>query len=787
MRYCELCQAFYIDTTTGGLAERTTQGDIAEFFILTALSDESSDLLPTNRSSFDKWYSGTNNQQPRIWNAFKKDYDESAYCAELESAFGDDDNLLIVAKRLGIKVGQGKRLNTGRFAVAVARQMYAFSMKKGETDNLIPDIYAVSEVEVDFSDYIQKSTDRYNVMKLIGGSEVPLEDYFVCNTLGEKPRVFADKKQIKCESIDNATIEGIRNMYQNARVPYDNRKSILIGSGGSGKTLMLQHLFLDGIERYSETGLMPIFLELRYFTQSDDIESFIVQTVNSRDESFTAEVVHQFLMEGKCPILMDGFDEIDPSDMNDFQTKLKEFTDNKYPRTQVILASRECEAISGLRGYKGLYVWPFDPDKSVKLIDKILLANGEQDAKPLILEYIDSGFIKKDGAFVSHPMLLTFVAMNYPKFEAFYGNHLLFYRKAYEALLTGHDDNKKPYDRVFHSVDNADQFSIVFREFCGKTYSEGVLEFDAATFDLYFNKLSSYKEFKNPHKMTLTNFKHDACSTACMMFERELGIWYIDPGFQEFLFAEYYAQQSSEEMKELGENLWGLSYGTFSKLDAFEMLYGFTKQKVEVCIFLPFLERIFKGKTEEEAFAEFLIAGYEQVTYTVIDEEMIQKYELEHHVRRQMSVQGINEPSTIILSYVSKLLGINPSFIFTTKENAAECKEFAKIALTGEYAYVNGSDETLYLRRNLQEQFDNKSKFEELHDTTRLIRDEKSEIVCFGHEYQIDSFDMFEEPDKFSGVIQTMISDECDAYKAFLKMKDFYKKLRREQQRNRFK
>ena len=37
-----------------------------------------------------------------------------------------------------------------------------------------------------FTDYIQKASERYNVMRLIGGKEVSLKDFFVCNTIGEK-------------------------------------------------------------------------------------------------------------------------------------------------------------------------------------------------------------------------------------------------------------------------------------------------------------------------------------------------------------------------------------------------------------------------------------------------------------------------------------------------------------------------------------------------------------------------------------------------------------------------
>lgn len=803
MKYSDICQAFYITEEIDGetvveigIASAGSQQDIGEYFMTLGWSDESTDgILPDNISTYNKWFYGTTGQKNAVWTRFDKDFNEDEYVKLLENDIVETV-LPKVVEKLGIIISSGKTISKHRVAVAIARQMKLFSQSKEDknaAENIIPDVYYAGEIALPFDDYISKATDRFNVMKLIGGQEVPLERYYVCSTLGEKQKVIADKNTLKCKYLDDATIQGIREMYKDRRqvdkngrpVVFDNRKSILIGCGGSGKTLMLQHLFLDGIEKYPDTKILPIFIELRYFKQSDEIEKFIYETVHQKDATFTEDILRQLLIDGRCPILMDGLDEIDPSDINNFHMKLNAFMD-KYSRVQVILASRECDSITGLNGYTKLYVWPFDNTQSIKLIDKILKANKTEAAKDKILEYIDHGFIKRDGAFVSHPMLLTFVAMNYPQYEEFYGNHLLFYRRAYEALLTGHDDNKKPYDRVFHSVDNADQFSTVFKEFCGRTYSDGKLFFDDSTFELYFKQLESHKAFENPGKLTLTNFKHDVCSTACMMYESEYKLWYIDPGFQEFLFAEYYAEQPSEVVKALGDSLRGINHKVFNKMDAFDMLYEFTKEKMEVCILLPYLESIFKGKTDEQAFADFIINGYETFTYTVIDEQTVSKYEQERNVRREIGVQGINEPGTVILAYISKIIGVNPNFVYTTETEDAQCDEFSTIALTGEYAYVNGSDEALYLRRNLQSAFSDEKKFEEQNDTSHFIRDEGGKIICFGHEYQIDAFDMYEEPEKFKGVITAMIREESDAYKLFLRLKEFDKQLRRTQFKNRF-
>ena len=114
-------------------------------------------------------------------------------------------------------------------------------------------------------------------MRLIGGDEVTLKDFFVCNTLGEKERVFAEKKQTKSPFLEDPDLLAIRKIYE--KRGYDNFKTVLIGSGGCGKSLMLQYLFLKAADEYSKTGVLPVFLELRHIKQSDEILDYLVETV----------------------------------------------------------------------------------------------------------------------------------------------------------------------------------------------------------------------------------------------------------------------------------------------------------------------------------------------------------------------------------------------------------------------------------------------------------------------------------------------------------------------------
>ena len=459
MDFYEFFRAFYIGGNDGHLKGFTTTWSIPKFFAESVLRDEKSrEKLPQDDMSYDKWFHGTSSPRNH-WANFAKNYKEDLLVADLMATI-DETNIRGLLSNFGIN--DDNEINKRLLCSAIAQQFKEIIDGKGKGRNVVADIYLSGNIKADFTEYIDKAVRRYNVMKLIGGDEVPLEDFFVSNTIGEKERVFADKKRIKCVYLEEPSLESIRRMY--AKREYDNLKTVLIGSGGCGKSLMLQHLFLQAAEKYKKTGILPVFLELRYFTQNDDLLSFIVKTVGDKDRRFSEDVAKRLLLSGRCQLLLDGFDEIDPSDVADFLVKLERFSD-LYDKVQIVISSRENESLTGLHNYIKLYMWPFDTAQSEKLIDKILTYRGEEENRDTVLEYINNGFLKKDGIFASHPLLLTFVTLKYPAYKKFGANHLQFYKSAYEALLSGHDDNKKPYDRVFMSVDNAAQFSTVFKEY----------------------------------------------------------------------------------------------------------------------------------------------------------------------------------------------------------------------------------------------------------------------------------------------------------------------------------
>lgn len=779
MKYDAFFRAFYIGDKNGYLKDYVTTASIPRFFVESILRDEDRrSKLPLDDTSYDKWFQGTSSPRNH-WGSLAKNYKEDLLVADLMKTI-DETYMRRLLSNFGVE--DENEIDKLLLCTAIAQQFKEIIDGKGEGRDVVADIYLSGNIKAEFTVYINKAVRRYNVMKLVGGEEVPLEDFFVSNTIGEKSKVFADKNRIKCAYIDDPTLESIRGMYSHRG--YDNLKTVLIGSGGCGKSLMLQHLFLEAADKYKKTGILPVFLELRYFTRKDNLMSFIVKTVSDKDHTFNEEIANRIFLSGRCQLLLDGFDEIDPSDIDDFLVKLEQFSDS-YEKVQIVISSRENESLTGLHNYIKLYMWPFDTTQSEKLIDKILTYRGETENRKTVLEYINKGFLKKDGVFASHPLLLTFVTLNYPAFKKFGDNHLQFYKAAYEALLSGHDDNKKPYDRVFMSVDNAGQFSTVFKEFCAITFKDGALQFDSTSFETYFGQLKSHRVFENPYKMNLQNFKHDVCSTACMMYEKEYDIYYIDPGFQEFLFAEYYTQAKLEDFKPLVDSLKRLSFSKILRFDAFDMLYEKAEDKFELYVLLPFLDSVFKGN-DEESFTRMLEVCFEEINIGIIDSSAEHLYSRGEYGVRLVNPKIDNYPSTILLNYILKIKDEDPENSFSLYSDLINNMNFEHTETGKLFGQANKTNipPALYITSVQADYYDRVVNDGKPDSISTWASDKNDCPICFGSTIRIDTYYLSESPNSYVELMKNVIEHSPETYDLFLKIKDFHLELKKKRHKH---
>jgi hypothetical protein len=757
--------------SSSGILGHKSKEKIPEYFMKAALIEDCYDRLPTSSSSYGKWFDGTRSPENVIWGLVVSNFNEEGFIDKVTRDLNDSvlRNIMVSFK---IELDEGEAPDKRLFAYALAKQFYAIAQGNGNADDVVEHFYKPDAHIISFPEYADRTKSKYEKTEtpFSDGEERLLEDVYVCNILSSR---LTDTKnrhsRTQEKTILNANLDLIAEY---------SKKVILVANGGIGKSMMLQHLFLESIQNHMDTGILPIMIELRDFSENNDLfNDYIVKTAGTFDRNLTNRKMDELMSSGKCQILMDGADEIDPSDINAFQRQIVELAD-RYPYNQYVIASRECDVIKAVKGFSKLYLRPFNREQSSTLINNLLADSEDEAIRDKIINYLESEYLQKHKVFASNPMLLTFVIMKYPIVDPFEGKKRLFYRTVYDAIVCGHDEEKKGYSRVFRSAQNAEEFTKVFREFCAVTYIKHEVEFDLDTFDEYFNNLVTKDTLENPKIMTSKNFIYDACAAACMMYEEDIKLIYIDPGFQEYLFAQYYFLVAPEELETLGCTLWDISITDFDGYDAFEMLYEFSTEKFERYFLKPYLHNIFNSKSENIEFVSFLRYGYREFEYQVIDTDMVAACVSKNSAEWISLKPIIVEPSSIIFSILLQWLDISGLLCLAVFENALNYPEFMTAGIFGEHYFdPHDSKKKIIPRRLLRQDTNDLQAYERTHAVENYVRDENQQLVCFGYEYKVDFDKVLEAPETYSALISTLKTPEEDVWKAFCKVKGFYEEL----------
>jgi hypothetical protein len=355
MKYTDYFSNFYMGRNSGGILGHKSKEKIPEYFFKAALPEEYQEPLPTSSNTYAKWFDGTRKPQGDIWGTVVPHFDEEGFIDKISRDL-NDGVLKDVMSRFGIELKQeapDKRL----FAFALAKLFYAIAQGNGETTAEAKNYYRPDAHIVSFPEYVKRTIAKYEKIRtpFSEGEERLIDDVYVCNKLSSRLTATRNRNRGTQETIIlDATLDQITEYSKNV---------ILVANGGMGKTILLQHLFLESIRKHAQTGLLPVIIELRDFSASNDLlNDYIAKTVNVYDETLTSRKVEDLMMSGKLQILMDGADEIDPSDEKAFQRKLTELV-NRYPHNQYVLASRECVLLKGITGFQKMYLHPFSKEQ----------------------------------------------------------------------------------------------------------------------------------------------------------------------------------------------------------------------------------------------------------------------------------------------------------------------------------------------------------------------------------------------------------------------------------------
>jgi len=323
-------------------------------------------------------------------------------------------------------------------------------------------------------------TEYFNAMKkdfesiwdiaAIGQKEpVPLETIYVSLKLSQEirrpdllldkdqkePRIYDEEETQEMERKLERTEMRDRVMDVDSAVKNINRM-VVVGAPGAGKTTLLKHLALkyckENIDK-QERVTVPIPVTLRESMQSGKgLREYIDDVFEKYCFNEATEFVEKELQNGKCMLLLDGFDELATKES---QAKAAEQIHDfirEYPLCRFIVTSRIAGYHDELSGFTRLELMDFD---GVQMKEFIAHWFGQAEPKKAASMWNAVKANESIGKLARNPLLMTIIAIIYEEDQELPQGRAALYERSVDVLLSRWDKAKKlknkfsPKNKVF--------------------------------------------------------------------------------------------------------------------------------------------------------------------------------------------------------------------------------------------------------------------------------------------------------------------------------------------------
>lgn len=360
---------------------------------------------------------------------------------------------------------------------------------------------------------------------------------------------------------------------------------IITGSGGSGKSVFLKHLYLTLIE--NDSYGFPIFFELRRVSESDlqvgDLSELIYNHVFERSGDITYNQFKYALRKGIMPLLLDGFDELPVNYRKSLVDSIKFFSE-KYPDNSIVMTSRPDDQFLGWEAFTCVQIKPLSENKIFSLLDKIEF---DLEKKNAFKNAIKSTLYKTHTTFLSNPLLCTMMLLTYDSFGEIPNKKHIFYKECFDVLSIDHDALKNNYRRQFHSGLEIDAIAKIFERFCVVSFLDQVYEFNKLEYTYYINEaIDLLAEIED---IDPVDIEKDFLESLSIMQKDGDKISFIHRSFQEYFFATYAVSQKELSLNDLIFEMFCIDSNS---TETFLMMHDMDTLAIECNFILPIASRM---------------------------------------------------------------------------------------------------------------------------------------------------------------------------------------------------
>lgn len=360
----------------------------------------------------------------------------------------------------------------------------------------------------------------------------------------------------------------------------NTKRLVISGSGGSGKSVLLKHLFLDCI---SSGKYVPVMVELRDLNGLGmNLDTFITELLSDFGFKVTGGYVEKAKKAGHFCFFLDGYDEINHTDRKRLMKEIKTLS-RKYPECPIVISSRPDEVFNGLEEYSNYHVRPLTLETASQLVEKLPF---DVEIKAKFQKDLHAKLFASHASFLSNPLLLSIMLLTYGENSEIPSKLSIFYNQAFEALFLRHDAYKGGFSRSRLTTLDIQDFARVFSLFSLQTYDRRNFKMPRTACLKYIDnsKASLGLDF------VVEDYLDDLLSAACLLTEEGLEIAFSHRSFQEY----FVALHISSAMPEIQEKLIARYWRNMNSDNVIQLLYELNPGLVERTLLMPKLEQLFQ-------------------------------------------------------------------------------------------------------------------------------------------------------------------------------------------------
>jgi hypothetical protein len=399
--------------------------------------------------------------------------------------------------------------------------------------------------------------------------------------------------------------------------------NVITGSGGSGKSMMMRHLFLDTLKQIDK---VPVFVELRDLNNSENsLVDLIRETLYSNKFTKDDEFFERAMKSGHFAIFLDGFDEAD--DRTRIAQEIQLLAKN-YDENLITVSSRPDDAFSAWAQFNVWEIQPLSLDQAAALVEKVPAHVFDTKLKTKFLKDLRDTLFESHRSFLSNPLLLSIMVLTYRDSADIPTKLSVFYDQAYTTLFQRHDALKGGYKRKrFCDLDIQD-FRRVFSAFSILTHDKrksSLTETEALEF------LATAKRLVNVN-FKENGFLDDAIQAVSLLVRDGLIITFSHRSFQEYFAAEYIRLIPPDKQREL------IRKSLRTRVDhVINLLYSIDPELVETVYLIPEISDIeaaigYNGELTDEIYRNYLELYFEHF-----------------YIRPSRNFSGTNEKGVMLL------------------------------------------------------------------------------------------------------------------------------------------